>query len=42
MANTNIQLYTNINTVINYIAKYISKAKNRIKCYEKITSELIP
>lgn len=42
MANIDIQLYTNIHIIFNYVAKYVFKAKKRIKSYNKIANELIP
>ncbi|KHE78548.1 hypothetical protein GE21DRAFT_1223052, partial [Neurospora crassa] len=35
-------LYTNINTIFNYIAKYISKDEKRTKSYNEIPIEIIP
>ncbi|KAK3490422.1 uncharacterized protein B0T23DRAFT_318104, partial [Neurospora hispaniola] len=42
ITNMDIQLYTNINTIFNYIAKYISEAEKRIKFYNEITIKIIP
>ncbi|KAK1776531.1 hypothetical protein QBC45DRAFT_332793, partial [Copromyces sp. CBS 386.78] len=40
--NTDVQPYTNINAIFNYIAKYVSKVEKRTKFYNKIANELIP
>ncbi|KAK3496513.1 hypothetical protein B0T13DRAFT_370117, partial [Neurospora crassa] len=42
IANTNIELYTNINTRFNCVAKYVSKGEERTKSYSKIIIEIIP
>ncbi|KAK1773390.1 hypothetical protein QBC45DRAFT_339983, partial [Copromyces sp. CBS 386.78] len=42
IANTNVQFYTNINAIFNYVAKYVSKVKKHIKFYNEIINEFIP
>ncbi|KAK3487407.1 uncharacterized protein B0T23DRAFT_324007, partial [Neurospora hispaniola] len=33
---------TSINTIFNYVAKYVLKAEKKIRSYNDITTELIP
>ncbi|KAK3486427.1 uncharacterized protein B0T23DRAFT_324452, partial [Neurospora hispaniola] len=42
IVNIDVQLYTSINIIFNYVTKYISKAEKRIRSYNNITTELIP
>ncbi|KAF3768357.1 hypothetical protein M406DRAFT_250190, partial [Cryphonectria parasitica EP155] len=41
LANIDIVLYTSLQAIINYIAKYCSKAEMKIQLYKKIMFELI-
>ncbi|KAK1773828.1 hypothetical protein QBC45DRAFT_339061, partial [Copromyces sp. CBS 386.78] len=42
IVNINVQFYTSINTIFNYVAKYVYKAEKRTKSYNEIANELIP
>ncbi|KHE83888.1 hypothetical protein GE21DRAFT_1210041, partial [Neurospora crassa] len=41
MANMDVQLCTSMNTMFNYVVKYVLKAEKRIKSYNKIAIEII-